>query len=313
LLLLLAGQSLEKLRRFDEAFDRFQQAAHLRAARYDPELTARRYQVLKNVFSSTNLQRLPRVNEPDQAVVFIVGMPRSGSTLIEQIIHAHPSAHGAGEVPFLRDIVAAAEISEPADDPYPAAVLQWSQATFASIAKQYLCALRAAAPRAQRIVDKSLHNFERLGLIQLILPCARVIHARRHPLDTCLSCFSQPLQPVRHAYASDLTHLGAMFRMYYDLMSHWRNVLTLQQLDVDYESLVRQPEEWSRRIIEFIGLPWDDRCLRPHEARRTVLTLSHDQVNRPIYTSSINRFDNYAKHLTSLKSSLGELAQGWPK
>ena len=147
------------------------------------------------------------------------------------------------------------------------------------------------------------HNFERLGLINLLFPNARVIHCSRNPLDTCLSCYTIQLG-LAHTYANDLTLLGHAYAQYHRLMAHWRTTLDIPMLEVVYEDVVADTETLARRIVEFVGLPWHDDCLRFYEAKRTVVTASVDQVRQPIYTSSVNRWKRYDRHLNPLRQSL---------
>jgi hypothetical protein len=143
----------------------------------------------------------------------------------------------------------------------------------------------------------------------VLFPRGRIIHCRRHPLDTCLSCFALALMPHVHQWSGDLENIGKVYLSYERLMRHWRDELEIPMLDVPYEGLVSDPEAWTRRIIEFCGLPWDDRCLRFHQRRRVVKTASYDQVTRPIYTSSVGRYKGFEPHLGPLKRVLAE--GGW--
>ena len=146
-------------------------------------------------------------------------------------------------------------------------------------------------------------NFKHLGLIAQLFPGARIIHCVRDPLDTCLSCYFQHFSPSI-SYADDFGHLGAYYRQYQRLMQHWKEVLDIPMLQVDYETLIADQEGASRAIIEFCGLPWDDRCLRFYDTQRVVATASYDQVRRPLYTHSVNRWKNYERYIDPLKSAL---------
>jgi hypothetical protein len=143
----------------------------------------------------------------------------------------------------------------------------------------------------------------------VLFPRARIVHCRRDPLDTCFSCFQTPLPPATHPWAHDLANIGAMYAGYQRLMDHWRNGLEIPMLEIRYEELVADQEGYTRRLIDFCGLDWDNRCLRFYEADRVVLTASYDQVNRPIYGSSIGRHRNFDRHLGPLKAALAE--GGW--
>jgi hypothetical protein len=175
------------------------------------------------------------------------------------------------------------------------------------LGSNYVDLLKFHAPRAKRVVDKMPHNFQYLGLAALMCPNARIIHCSRNPVDTCLSCFQNPLND-RHAYTQNLTGLGLYYREYKKLMDHWKSVLPVPVLELSYEKLTTEFESEARKVIEFIGLPWDDACLKFHEAGRTVRTFSKQQVRNPVYTSSVERWRHYEKELQPLLSALGDLA-----
>jgi hypothetical protein len=172
-------------------------------------------------------------------------------------------------------------------------------------AAQYLSRMKAADADAKRVVNKMLEQDRLVGFIWMLLPGARIIHIKRDPLDTCLSCYTRHLNLNRMTYARNLEHLGLVYREHERLMEHWKSTLDLPFLTVQYEELVAEQERVSRQVIEFLGLPWDDRCLRYWENDRAVMTLSYDQVNKPIYDSSIGRWKNYERHLGPLKKALG--------
>ncbi len=237
--------------------------------------------------------------------VFVVGMPRSGTTLAEQILASHPRVHGAGELPYWNS----------AADRYAAsaragALSGESQcaASLPRLADDYLALLRELSPDAQRVVDKMPANFLYLGLIHSALPKARIIHLQRNPIDTCLSIYFQNFGPV-HSYANDLHDLAHYYAEYRRVMDHWRRTLPPGAiLDVPYEELVQSPETWSRRMIEFIGLPWDARCLDFAGTARVVSTFSKWQARQPIHRASVERWRHYETHVGPLRSLLDPAA-----
>jgi tetratricopeptide (TPR) repeat protein len=223
--------------------------------------------------------------------VFVVGMPRSGSSLIEQILASHPEIHGGGELMQLR-----AEFENPAG-------------TAPSIAQAVVARLRRLAPRARRIVDKDLVNFHHLGVIHRTFPRARIIHCRRDPLDTCFSAYTK-LFVGNLGFTYDLRELGLYYRDYHALMAHWRRELPGEVLlEVDYESLVAEPERTSRRLLDFVGLAWHDDCARFFDNNRPVRTASLIDVRRPVYRSSVGRAHVWQSELEPLIAALGDLAQ----
>ena len=224
--------------------------------------------------------------------VFVVGMPRAGTTLIEQIIASHPAARGAGELEFWGFTVRKHETSLQRERP--------SEALRRKLAAKYLRALTPHASGALRVVDKSPFNSDYLGIIHTVLPQARVVHVRRDPVDTCLSCYFQDFPPSLN-FTLELADLAHYYRQYRRLMDHWSATLPRGTLlDVPYEELIADQQGWSRRIIEFLGLPWDERCLSFHTTDRSVLTASYWQVRQRIYQSSVGRWRNYQKFIGPL-------------
>ncbi len=238
-------------------------------------------------FSRETLARMAGRGEPDETPIFILGMPRSGSTLIEQILASHPGVHGGDERPDFPELVGTFDGED-----------------FRALGAAYLARSRELAPRAVRVTDKLPGNFLHAGAIHLALPNARIIHSRRDPADTCLSCFTK-LFRGEQAYTYDLGELGRYYRAYARLMAHWRSVLPASVfLEVDYEALVADPESQTRRLLDHCGLAWDPACLDFHETRRAVRTASAAQVRRPIYRDSIGRWRLYGDLLAPLLTEL---------
>jgi hypothetical protein len=224
--------------------------------------------------------------------VFVVGMPRSGTTLTEQILASHPAIFGAGELPFWKS--ASPKVAESALDPTA------HGRVLGESAEDYLRLLSGLNPDAERVVDKMPANFAHLGMIHAALPNARIIHMRRNPIDTCLSIYFQNFH-IAHSYTNDLDDLAHCYAEYLRVMSHWRSLLpngTL--LDVPYESLVNDQELWSRKIIDFVGLPWNPACLEFHRTVRRVSTFSKWQVRQKISKSSVERWRHYAPFIEPL-------------
>ncbi len=234
-----------------------------------------------------------RKGASDSAIpVFIVGMPRSGTSLAEQIIAAHPMAFGAGELPFWTR--AAAQLAGTIPD------APQFDAALSAAAADYLRQLQDLAPQATRIVDKMPGNFRHLGLIHAAFPAARIIHMRRDPIDTCLSIYFQHFGDA-HPYANDLDNLAHYYEQYERLMRHWHEVIGAQHLlEVQYEELVNDQEHGTRAMLDFIGLPWDPACLDFHEAKRTVGTASKWQGRQKMNASSVERWRRYAAFIEPL-------------
>jgi hypothetical protein len=232
--------------------------------------------------------------------VFVVGMPRSGTSLTEQIIASHPSAGGAGELMFWRRAVhehAAAMEKGPL-----------GESTRNKLADTYLRLLDANFGDALRVVDKAPVNADYLGVIHSIFPNTRVIYMERNPIDTCLSCYFQRFA-LSLNFTSDLSDLAHYYRQHQRLMAHWRTVLPPGTiLDVPYEGLVADQEAWTRKILDFLGLDWDARCIDFHKAKRPVFTASDWQVRQKVYTHSVQRWRRYEKFIAPLLS-LKDLAR----
>ncbi len=232
-------------------------------------------------------------------------MPRSGTTLVEQIIASHPQCFGADELPHIGAIAATLPGRLQTDHPYPQCAAMIDAPLARSLAEEYLEKLQAVGGDAKRVSDKMPANFIYLGLIALMFPRARVIHCRRDPLAVCLSIYFHRFA-YGHGYAYDLGDIGVYYRQYRRLMQHWHEVLPLEICDVQYEELVADQASESRRLIDYCGLSWDDRCLEYHKNTRPVQTMSNWQVRQPIYTDSIQRWKHYEKHLDELKEMLVE-------
>lgn len=231
------------------------------------------------------------------APVFVVGMPRSGTTLLEQILASHPAVYGAGELTVLRSIIDGAGI-------YPEAFLDWSSDRLHQLGEQYRERTKGFSPTATFLVDKMPANFFYAGLIPLLVPNARIIHCRRDPVDTCLSCYSKNFSGEQR-FSYDLRELGRFYRAYEQLMAFWRQILPEHLfLEVHYEDVVADSEQQVRRLLAFLGLPWESACLNFHETRRAVKTASVNQVRKPIYSSSVGRWKKHAAALQPLLETL---------
>lgn len=286
----------------DAAFGVLREANALKPSRFDPQEFARKVDLAIASWTPPRIAAMRRAGDEGRRVVFIVGMPRSGTTLVEQILDSHPSAKGGGELRAIGDLASAIDLG---GSPALVADPTWiDEADLPGMARDYLARLRRIDPAASIVTDKMPLNGLNLGLIWRMLPEARVLACRRNPLDTCLSCYFHHFAGGLD-FAYDLAHLGAMHREHDRLLAHWLRVLPLRVHEVRYESLVADPEPEIRRMLAHVGLPFDERCLRFHESHRVALTSSNDQVRRPIYRSSVDRSDRYRGHLAELRTALG--------
>ena len=300
------AKAYEDTGRLDAAFAQLQAGNRLkrRATDYDEAATLTRMDRTRTVFTADFMRRCESSGDQSPLPVFVVGMPRSGTTLIEQILASHPNVFGAGELNLFDLAAGRVANSLPKSARFPDMALAMSGDDFRKLGTSYLDGLRQRAPTASRIVDKMPGNFLFAGLIHLALPNATIIHAVRNPLDTCVSCFS--ILFTNQAQTYELAELGRYYRHYRALMAHWRRVLPPNRIiDVHYEDLVGDLDGVARRIVSQCGLTWDARCLDFHRTDRVVRTASATQVRRPIYRTSVGRWQRYEKFLAPLICELG--------
>ena len=291
---------LDRAGDFDVAFAHARQGNALRKASYDPKGHERLISETIDSMSPHRLASLPRSTVDSKTPIFIVGMVRSGTTLVEQILSSHPQIHGAGELTWFFEL-ARSILDGPGQQQRLASM---SLDAVNTVAKKYLDPLQALSPSALRITDKLPANYMYLGLISILFPQARIIHCRRDPLDNCVSCFMTNFASAND-FSFDLRWLGHYYRQYERLMAHWKSVLEMPMLEVQYEQVVEDLPGQARRLIEFIGLPWDDACLNFQDNKRHIHTASNKQVRRPLYKSSVGRWQHYQKHLAPLMAALG--------
>jgi tetratricopeptide (TPR) repeat protein len=295
-----AAELLDSLSRFDEAFDHARRGNQLARPPYDPKAHERTFDAFIQYFTRARLRALPRARHHSDKPVFIVGMPRSGTSLVEQILAAHPLVHGGGELDLMgRAWSATLQQLSARPEQYPECLDRLTVEHADAVAQTYLQPLSALNPGAARITDKLPLNFLHLGLIALLLPGAKVIDCLRDPRDTSLSCFMAMFESGNE-FKFDLNQIAHFYCQYRRLMTHWKEVLDIPILEISYEELVTDTEKQTRRILDFIGLAWDERCLRFHESKRPVTTSSVQQVRRPLYRSSIGRWRHYRRHLGEL-------------
>ena len=305
-----AGKAYDDLKRYDDAFSHFRKANALKRASlaYDETAMMTFFRRIREVFDAGLIQRLGGHGAASAQPIFVLGMPRSGTTLIEQIVASHPKVRPGGE---LRDFsrTVAAHFAPRGTLPFSEYMSAVVPAEMTAIGAEYIRRLDALAPGAAHITDKMPQNFFSVGLIHLVLPNAKIIHSMRNPVDTCVSCFTKLFTGSQDA-TYELGELGRYYRAYHDLMAHWRRVLPAGSfLDVRYEDVVADTEGQARRLLGFCGLEWDAKVLDFHKTDRPVKTASAAQVRQPIYSSAVARWRHYEKHLGPLLEALGDLAE----
>ena len=284
----------------DAAFAHLNEGNRMKRATitYDSAANTKWIDSIGQIFSAELMAQLSDGGATSDVPVFVLGMPRSGTTLVEQILASHSEIHGAGELKYLHRIATSA-------GEYPTAIAGLRQSQMADLGNSYIGHISPLLGGRRHVVDKMPSNFFYAGLIRLILPNARIIHCRRDPIDTCLSCYTKIFSDEQ-SFTYDMIELGAFHRAYQRLMAHWRTVLpTSHFIEVDYEAMVEDTDGQSRRLLEFLGLPWEDRVLEFYRTERPVRTASVNQVRKPVYQTSSGRWKKNEKHLGPLLTSLG--------
>jgi len=303
------GKAMESIGQYHEAFAAYKEGNLLHSQKYRFDEAEENLILEKkyNLFSSDKLKNfasaaanLPHMEE-ERVPIFIVGMPRSGTTLIEQMLSSHADIYGAGELTILGDLAKKAELLllETPD-------VKDTLLALRKLGREYCDQVWKRAPDAKFITDKLPGNYQHLWLIHLMLPNAKIIHSIREPMDTCFSCYALPFT-FGHEYSYEMETLGRQYLRYKKLMKHWHDVLPLGRiLDVRYEDNISNSERELRRILDYLGLPWDPACLKFHESDRVVRTASVAQVRKPIYSSSVARWRNFEKYLSPLRETMYE-------
>ena len=304
------GHAYDAAGDFAAAFDHFKRGNDLRRAQmpFDSDAHAAFVAATIDSFNATLMASLTEagIGHESTRPVFVVGMPRSGTTLIEQVIASHPEAAGAGELPTIREIGGKLKSALPTDRPYPMCIDQLTAKAVATLAPLHLDRLAETDGAARRVVDKMPNNFLRLGLIGLFFPNAKIVHVTRDARDTALSCYKQNFATgVRFSYSPE--DIVAYYRAYRHIMTHWRAVLPMPMLEVVYETLVDDTEAEARRLIDFLGLDWHEACLDFHRTERTVKTASLWQVRQPVYRSSVGGWQNYQPYLGTMFDALAAI------
>ena len=297
------GGILDEMSLYDDAFTSYKNANELIKRESDIDYYEAVIGSLIATVDRAYLDASAKSNSETAKPVFIVGMPRSGTSLVEQVIASHPEVYGAGELNDIFEISYAICGVESMLD-YASRLREVSSFELEGYAESYLRTLSDLADGESRVTDKMPHNFIHLGLIERLFPNAAVIHCQRHPFDTCLSNYFMRMNDS-HIYARNLSDLARFYKCYMDLMKHWEEVSTLKILNVRYENIVADLQGETAKIINHVGLEWSDSVLDYHNSKRVIMTPSAHQASKPIYTSSQNRWRNYQPYLSPLVEVLG--------
>jgi len=303
------GGVLDKLKRYDEAWASFEIANRLDIRQYNISALASCVDSLITAWTPERVAAMPRAKDISDLPIYIIGMPRSGSSLLEQVLSGCTEIAPGGEradIPLAARDLLYPEGGMHADAGVLIKRIEGLRASSLDrLARQIVRQLSKVDPAAQRVTDKHLLNFLHVPVIKMLFPDAPIIHTKRDPMDTCLSCYFQNFTTGME-FTYDLGILGAYYNQYARLMRHWEALFPGEFLDLNYEELVDDLETQARRVLEDIHLPWNDACLRFHERKNAVVTMSAEQVRRPIYKSSVKRWQNYEKHLGQLRAALGD-------
>jgi tetratricopeptide (TPR) repeat protein len=295
--LYLRAKACDRLKRFDEAWESAAKANEIGDPRFEPELYAEAVGALMQHWNRAEMAKFPSSHSTSEVPVFIAGMPRSGTSLLDQIIDAHAQAAGVGEMAGIEHFARQLESVWDASLPAPESFGPMRDRAFKNMAAGYISACQQQAPGAKRIVNKALGNNRVVGLLARLFPKTRIIHATRDPRDVAVSCFMGGFNNDYYPWTARPEWIAVAWEQSRRLMEHWKRETDLPILDVRYEDVVTDAGTQFPRFIDFLGLPWDEGCTRFHESKRTVRTLSYDQVNRPLYASSVNRWQRYEKFL----------------
>jgi tetratricopeptide (TPR) repeat protein len=310
------GKALEDEERYGESFEQYRQGNALRRTQvhYDPQRIRGHVARSKSVFTESFLADAADAGAPDADPIFIVGLPRAGSTLIEQILSSHSQVEGTMELPDVPALAHRIGMQAGEDGPrYPQVLQQLPPGRLRELGEEYLARTRIQRKSARRFfIDKLPNNFLHVGFIHLMLPNARIIDARRHPLGSCFSAFKQHFARGQN-FTYDLAELGAYYRSYVELMAHFDAVLPGCVHRVFYERMVEDTENEVRRLLEFCGLPFEPGCLRFYETERAVRTASSEQVRVPIYREGMEQWRHFEPWLDPLKQALGPVLESYPR
>ncbi|HUC83903.1 MAG TPA: sulfotransferase [Candidatus Acidoferrales bacterium] len=300
------GKIYDDCGRYEEAFAHFREANQLRNTQvsYNPVLVEKMTARLVEVFDQDFLTHPFEFASTSRSPLFVVGMPRSGTTLLASMLSNHPAIAAAGELPTLGDLLADLPQFVPGGLAYPEAARQLTAAAAEHVATGYEQRLRRDVDASVAfVIDKNPLNFRHVGLISRLFPQARIIHCTRQAPATCLSNYFQRF-PLHLDFSFELRNIGHFYREYAKLMEHWRRVPNVKLMEVAYEDMILNTERTARRLLEFLGLEFDVRCLAPHTNRFPVETASHWQVRQPIYQDSLEHWRHYEKHLGPLREML---------
>jgi Tfp pilus assembly protein PilF len=300
------GKAYEVKKDFDNSFKNYYEGNKVKKGliKYSSDDTTENTKRILNFFNQENIQNLSKSSSNNKDPIFVLGMPRSGSTLVDQIISSHSKVDGTQELPNIIKI--AAELNNDSQNTYPEVLKELDNTKLSDLGKNYITETAWARENAPFFVDKMPNNFIHIGLIKTILPNAKIIDTRRDPMDTCFSCFKQFFARGQ-LFTYSLEDLGKYYTDYIRAMNHWHNIYGKDIFTVHYDNVINETEETIRELIDYCNLPFEQECLEFYKSSRPVKTPSAEQVRQPIYKSGLNYWKNYDKHLLPLKKIIDEI------
>ena len=300
------GKAYEVMKDYDKSFKNYFKGNKVKKGliKYSSDDTTQNTKKILEFFNQENIKNLSKSSTNDQDPIFVLGMPRSGSTLVDQIISSHSKVDGTQELPNIIKI--AAELNADEQSNYPEVLKELDDMQLSDLGKNYILETAWARDRAPFFIDKMPNNFIHIGLIKTILPNAKIIDTRRDPMDTCFSCFKQFFARGQ-LFTYSLEDLGNYYSDYIRAMNHWRNIYGKDIFTVHYDNVINKTEETIRELIDYCNLPFEQECLEFYKSSRPVKTPSAEQVRQPIYKSGLNYWKNYENHLSPLKKIIDEI------
>ncbi|HJO15432.1 MAG TPA: sulfotransferase, partial [Phycisphaerales bacterium] len=295
-----------KIGEYDLAWETAVHAHDISNQKWEAKKVKPKLELIKEIFSAENLRALAHSTAPFEQPVFIVGNARSGTSLLEQILSMHPDVGNGGELMVSGSIQRKMQSATDSFHRYPQCVFDMRVEDANAFAAEYRDAIEWFSVGKKRVTNKAIGLQRQVGFLSLFLPQSRAIMLHRHPLDNCVSCFTSNLVRTGHAYTRTIQTLGQMWVMRREMQDYWTEVVEIPVMDLHYDKLVVDQEAETRRLIEFLDLPWNEDCLQFHKSRRVAATISYDQVNQKMYTSSSGRWKNYEKHLGPLIDIVGD-------
>ncbi|HHO58651.1 MAG TPA: hypothetical protein ENJ64_00310 [Thiotrichales bacterium] len=300
------GKAHDRKKQYDTAFSCYQKGNELAKQFYNENENRRKVDEIISTFSPEKFVSFSKAETADKRPVFIIGMPRSGTSLTEQILASHPDVCAGGEMKIIGRMTYDLAKTIASGKNYPACVEDIDQQKINQLSNQYSQHITSLSETALRISNKMPRDFYDLGFIRLLFPDACIIHCQRNAIDNCLSIYFQNFGEKGNEWSNDLKMIAAYYKQYKRLMQHWCDELQVPMLALRYESMVEDQEKQTRRLLDFCQLEWHDNCLNFHELKRTIATASFEQVRQPMYRKSVERWRNYEPYIEVLIDELGD-------